>query len=112
MGRVVVGMRVSVDGFVADREGSSSRIYPDLDEIGENPVVKEAIENTGAVILGRRSYDLAGGDLTGYEFQVPIFVLTHHPPEEPPKGQNERLSVELERSRVTETAAIPTSASG
>jgi dihydrofolate reductase len=93
MGRVVVGMRVSVDGFVADREGSSSRLYPDLGELRENPVVQEAIENTGSVILGRRSYDLAKGDFTGYEFQVPIFVLTHHPPTEPPKGQNERLSV-------------------
>jgi dihydrofolate reductase len=26
-----------------------------------------------------------------YEFQVPIFVLTHHPPEKPPK-QDERLT--------------------
>jgi dihydrofolate reductase len=93
MAKVVVGMRTSVDGFVADPEGSSSRLYPDLGELRENPVVKEAIENTGSVILGRRSYDMAEGDLTGYEFQVPIFVLTHHPPNEPPKGQNERLSV-------------------
>jgi dihydrofolate reductase len=93
MGKVVVGMRVSVDGFVADREGSSARLYPDLGGLRENPVVEEAIENTGSVILGRRSYDMADGDLTGYEFQVPIFVLTHHSPEEPPKGQNERLSV-------------------
>jgi dihydrofolate reductase len=93
MGKVVVGMRVSVDGFVADREGNSSRLYPDLGDLRENPVVQEAIENTGSVILGRRSYDLAKGDLTGYEFQVPIFVLTHHPPEEAPKGQNDQLSV-------------------
>jgi dihydrofolate reductase len=93
MGKVVVGMRTSVDGFVADSEGSSSRLYPDLGEIQENPVVKEAIESTGSVILGRRSYDMFEGDVTGYEFQVPIFVLTHQPPKEPPNGQNERLSV-------------------
>lgn len=93
MGKVVVGMRTSVDGFVADRDGNSSPLYPDIGELRENEVVKHAIESTGAVILGRRSYDMADGDLTGYEFQVPIFVLTHHPPEEPPKGQNERLSV-------------------
>jgi dihydrofolate reductase len=36
---------------------------------------------------------MAQGDLTGYEFQVPIFVLTHHPPATTPKGQNDRLSV-------------------
>ena len=73
-------MRTSVDGFVADRDGDSSALYPDLEEIRENEVVREAIESTGAVILGRRSYDMADGDLADYEFQVPIFVLTHHPP--------------------------------
>jgi hypothetical protein len=57
MGKVVVGMRTSDDGFVADRNGDSSALYPDLEEIGENEVVREAIERTGAVILGRRSYD-------------------------------------------------------
>jgi dihydrofolate reductase len=93
MGKVVIGMRTSVDAFVADRDGDSSALYPDIGELRENEVVKQAIESTGAVILGRHSYDMAEGDLTGYEFQVPIFVLTHHPPEEPPKGQNDRLSV-------------------
>jgi hypothetical protein len=70
MGRVVVGMRTSVDGFVADREGDSSALYPDIGELRENEVVKQAISSTGAVILGRRSYDMADGDMTGYEFQV------------------------------------------
>ncbi len=100
MGKVVVGMRMSVDGFVADRDGDSSSLYPDIDRMEENEVVAEAIDRTGAVILGRRSYDMADGDLTGYEFQVPIFVLTHHPPAEPPKGQNERLSVTFLDERI------------
>jgi dihydrofolate reductase len=93
MGKVAVGMRKSLDGFVADRDGDSSALYPDIGDLRENEVVKAAIESTGAVILGRRSYDMAEGDLTGYEFQVPIFVLTHHAPDEEPKGQNENLSV-------------------
>jgi dihydrofolate reductase len=41
----------------------------------------------------RQAYDLANGDFTGYEYQVPIFVLTHHPPEQAAKGQNDKLSV-------------------
>lgn len=82
MGKVVVGMRMSVDGFVADRDGDSSSLYPDIDRMEENEVVAEAIDRTGAVILGRRSYDMADGDLTGYEFQVPIFV-----PYPPPTGR-------------------------
>ena len=63
-------MRTSVDGFVADRDGNSSALYPDIGELRENEVVKQAISSTGAVILGRRSYDMADGDLTGYEFQA------------------------------------------
>jgi dihydrofolate reductase len=93
MGKVIFGMRVSLDGFVADRNGDSSPLYPDLAEIRDNEVVKEEIERTGAVILGRRSYDMAEGDFTGYEFQVPIFVLTHSPPSEVAKGQNENLTI-------------------
>jgi dihydrofolate reductase len=42
--------------------------------------------------MGRRAYDMAEGDFTDYEFQVPIFVLTHHVPEKAAKGENERLT--------------------
>ena len=35
---------------------------------------------------------MAKGDFTDYEFQVPIFVLTHHVPEKVAKGENERLT--------------------
>jgi dihydrofolate reductase len=44
-------------------------------------------------VMGRRAYDMANGDFTGYEFQVPIFVVTHRPPKEPTKGQNENLTL-------------------
>jgi dihydrofolate reductase len=45
------------------------------------------------VVMGRRAYDMGNGDFTGYEFQVPIFVVTHRPPKEAPKGQNANLSI-------------------
>ena len=48
---------------------------------------------TGAVVMGRHSFDMAGGDLTGYEYQVPIFVLTHVVPKQTIKGENDRLKV-------------------
>jgi len=56
--------------------------------------VAEAIANTGAVTMGRRAYEMANGDFTGYEFQVPIFVVTHHPPKVSAKGENARLSLD------------------
>ena len=56
-------------------------------------MLQEEIRMTGAVVMGRRAFDMAEGDLTGYEYQVPIFVLTHHVPQQEIKGLNERLTV-------------------
>jgi dihydrofolate reductase len=98
--KVVFGARVSLDGYVADASGDHSQLYPDFEHIAENAVVKEAIERTGAVVMGRGSFDLSEGDWTGYEFQTPIFVVTHDPPSEPVKGENDRLSIEYETGGV------------
>jgi uncharacterized protein YdhG (YjbR/CyaY superfamily) len=50
--------------------------------------MKGSIQNTGAVMMGRNSFDMAEDpDLIAgnYEYQVPIFVLTHRPPKRHPK---------------------------
>jgi dihydrofolate reductase len=93
MGKVIVGMTVSLDGFVNDRNGSVERLYPDFEALHKTEALQKAIENTGAVIMGRRAFDMAQGDMTDYEFQTPIFVLTHHPPTTPIKGENDKLRV-------------------
>ena len=84
---------MSLDGFVADREGSVARLYPDLAAFRETGYMDSEIERTGAVLMGRRTFEMGDPDsyVEGYEFQVPIFVMTHHPPKVPPK-QNERLT--------------------
>jgi dihydrofolate reductase len=41
----------------------------------------------------RRAYDMADADFTDYEFQVPIFVVTHDVPEKVAEGENERLTI-------------------
>src|SRR5437588_12712025 len=56
-------------------------------------MLQEEIQTTGAMVMGRRAYDMAEGDLTDYEYQVPIFVLTHHIPEQVAKGENDQLTV-------------------
>jgi dihydrofolate reductase len=55
--------------------------------------MKDAIGQTGAVLMGRRTFEMADADsyVGDYEFQVPIFVLTHHPPSVAPK-QDEHLT--------------------
>jgi dihydrofolate reductase len=88
---VHVGMTISVDGYVADDGGGMQLLYPDLDAMRRTKHLRDFIPTVGAVVLGRNSYDLAQGDFTGYEFQVPIFVVTHVPPAEVAAGENERL---------------------
>ena len=84
---------MSLDGFIADRNGDVSLIYPDLDELRKTEFLQESIRTTGAVVMGRHAYDMAGGNLTGYEYQVPIFVLTHHVPQKATKGENGQLKL-------------------
>jgi dihydrofolate reductase len=93
MGKVIVGTTMSLDGFMNDRYGSLSRLYPNLEELRKTEMLQESIRSTGAVVMGRYAYDMAEGDFTGYEYQVPIFVLTHHPPQQITKGQNDRLTI-------------------
>jgi dihydrofolate reductase len=93
MATVIAGMTTSLDGFVADASGSVSRLFPDLAALRGAAYMDAAIERTGAVVMGRRAFEMGDPDsyVGEYEFQVPIFVLTHHPPDTPPK-QDERLT--------------------
>jgi dihydrofolate reductase len=93
LAKVIVGMTISIDGFVADQNGNAGRLYPDLAALRHTAYMKDAIEQTGAVLMGRRTFEMADADsyVGDYEFQVPIFVLTHHPPSVAPK-QDEHLT--------------------
>ena len=93
MGNVIIGATMSLDWYMNDRNGDVSRLYPDFEELHRTEMLQEEIRTTGAVVMGRRAYDMGEGDLTDYEYQVPIFVLTHHIPETVTKGQNDRLTV-------------------
>jgi dihydrofolate reductase len=110
MAKVILGTTMSLDGFMNDRQGSLGRLYPNLDDLRTTEMLQESMQRTGAVVMGRHAYDLADGDFTGYEYQVPIFVLTHHPPKQASKGTNEKLTVTfvidgIERAIETAKAA-------
>ena len=92
-GRVVLSMIVSLDGFVNDKFGRVGALYPDLAALQTTTVMQDAIRDTGAVVMGRRAFAMGDPDAYAehYEFQVPIFVLTHQPPQRPPK-HGEHLS--------------------
>ncbi|MGI8419048.1 MAG: dihydrofolate reductase family protein [Candidatus Levyibacteriota bacterium] len=92
MGKVIAGMTMSLDGFINDRNGSPESLSPDFVELHDVPTFQEMIKNTGAVIMGRHVYEMADPFLWAnddYEFQVPIFVLTHTPPAKYPEGNDE-----------------------
>ena len=86
--KVILVITMSLDCFVNDRQGSVERLYPDLAAWGETELGKESIQNTGAVVMGRNSYAMSEDPdwfAGNYEYQVPIFVLTHEPPAKYPK---------------------------
>jgi dihydrofolate reductase len=93
MAKVIAGATVSLDGFVQDADGSFAALYADFDELTGSAYMRALQEETGAVLMGRRTFDLAEDPdsyAEDYEFQVPIFVVTHTPPPVEPK-RNERL---------------------
>ncbi len=85
---------MSLDGFINDKNGGVGELFTDFKEWHAVPSFKEMINSTGAVIMGRHVYEMADPFLWAnddYEFQTPIFVLTHKPPTKYPKG-NGKLS--------------------
>ncbi|HEV2781554.1 MAG TPA: dihydrofolate reductase family protein [Actinophytocola sp.] len=94
MGNVVLDISVSVDGFIT---GPNDVIGRPLGDGGERlhhwisdrrtdddeKVLRELFEDTGAVVAGRRTYDLSEGPDgwgDGPLGTTPVFVVTHDAP--------------------------------
>jgi dihydrofolate reductase len=104
LAKVVFDITTSLDGFVA---GPNDSLEQPLGEGGEklhewvyglvswrephgleggetgrdSDVLDEAMRNLGAIIVGRRMFDLAQGWGEEPPFHMPVFVLTHQPRE-------------------------------
>lgn len=92
MGKVYFGMIQSLDGFIADSNRDLKKLYASYTP---HEGIPAAMENTGAVVMGRHTFYMAeNADAYAdhYEYQVPLFILTHHPPAKHPK-ENERLTI-------------------
>ncbi len=107
-GPVRLYMTMSLDGYVAgpdDRPGQELgsggfRLFDWLDDReSDGPsgtVYREALE-TGAVIAGRRTFELAGRWQGDHHGGVPILVLTHrHDEDDVPPG-HARFATDVER---------------
>lgn len=103
---------MSLDGYMNDPSGDVGRLYPDLAELRRTQMLQDSIARTGAAVMGRHTYDMAQGDLTDYEFQVPIFVITHAAPDQAPKGQNDKLQVHFVTDGIESAIAQAKAAAG
>ena len=113
MGTLIVGMTTSVDGFVADERGGVGRLYSDLGALQGSGYMNALIEETGAVLMGRRTFEMGDPDsyVGAYEFQVPIFVLTHNPPVTRP-AQDQRLTFTFVTDGIDSAVAQAKAAAG
>jgi dihydrofolate reductase len=88
MGKVILGVTISLDGFAEDINGSVGKLYPDLDALRETEVLKQSILSTGSVVMSKKEFTMADDPdwfAGNYEYQVPIFVFTDEAPEKRPK---------------------------
>lgn len=95
MGKVISGISMSLDGFVTGPDVTREQQLGDGGAVLHRWLYEpDALDaelldgmaaGVGAILMGRRSYDLAEGDGGwgdgGPAGQVPCFVLTHHAPD-------------------------------
>ena len=104
MGNVIVGLSISLDGFITGANdgpdnplgNGGQRLFewfgagPESNRINQffcppeasRPVIEGWYRDCGAIVSGRRTFDIAGGWRHGHPIDVPIFVVTHEAPTE------------------------------
>jgi dihydrofolate reductase len=86
-GKVLWHVSMSVDGFIAGPDDSMDWLFASGGE--PDPLADEVINTTGAILAGRRWYDLATKRFGGIEgiyggaWHGRVFVLSHRPGEVP-----------------------------
>ena len=104
MSKVVWHTTMSVDGYIA-APGDEMDWMGDYEL--ESPVGTQVLENTGAILAGRRWHDLAierwegRHGIYGGHWNGPVFVITHSPPAEPPDPEITFLSDGIEDAAAT-----------
>jgi len=59
MAKVILGVTISLDGFAEDINGSVGALYPDLDTLRNTEVMRDTIQNTGAVVMAWKEFAMA-----------------------------------------------------
>jgi dihydrofolate reductase len=118
---VLLDISMSLDGFIAQPDDDPGPIhewifagdaphahYPTLTPLpGPSHAVLDATyQATGAVVVGRRLYDLTRGWGGRPPLRVPVFVVTHQPPAHVPDGPTDftfvgDVQAAVEQARAT-----------
>ena len=89
MAKVLLDMAVSLDGFIAGPNGELGGLHDWFSSPEGNEAVEESVGNTGAIVIGRRTYD-RGDAMDGFAhspYAVEHFVITHEPPARAARGE-------------------------
>src|SRR4051794_1429742 len=98
MSQVIADISVSLDGFVADANDGINEVFAwmmagpvEVEMANENIGIKtdeasasdiaDAQQSVGALVAGRRTFDLADGWNGTHPMGVPVFVVTHEVPD-------------------------------
>ena len=97
MGKVFTHMTMSLDGYIAEPDDQVGELFDwyeagevsvanpsediafDVDEAGAE-ALRELIENAGALVSGRRLFDIANGWNDTHPSGAPVVVVTHSAP--------------------------------
>jgi dihydrofolate reductase len=97
----MLDISTSLDGYISQPDDSAgpihdwffagettSRYNPAFKTSAESrPILDEMFESTGALVVGRRTYDFTGGWDGNHPMPgVPVVVVTHRPPSHVPEG--------------------------
>ncbi|WP_260412508.1 dihydrofolate reductase family protein [Alkalihalobacillus sp. TS-13] len=127
MGKVVLDMSMSLDGFIAgpndnDEQplgvggdilhswlftGNHPSKHNDFFKLSQKSreVFDESFETTGAIIVGRRTFDVVQGWGGNHPVHgATVVVVTHHPPDTPPEGSTPFIFVTDGIERAVEQA--------
>lgn len=98
MGKVLAEMSMSLDGYVAGPDDQVEALHGwylngdvETSAAGDGfafrtsaasaGILRDALAHTGALITGRRNFDIAGGWGGNHPLGVPVFVVTHSTPD-------------------------------
>jgi len=123
MGRVFTHMTMSLDGFIADPNDQPGELFDwygagdvsvstpnegisfNVDEASAE-MLRELTGNTGALVSGRRLFNIADGWGDNHPAGAPVVVVTHRPPEDAAKRWPRTTFVDGVDAAITEARRI------